>query len=196
LLAKQSRLRVEAEIVRDIALVVSDHLSTRIGGPSVYPPQEDGVYSFTQVKKNWKVSTGADRYRRGLYTYFYRSAPYPMLTTFDVPRFNTTCTHRERSNTPLQSLAVANSEAMFESARHLGERVLREIEVSEPSEGVDRERIELAFRICFARIPAEREASLLDQYLTQSRQRFTTEPEAWTALARVLINLDEFITRE
>jgi hypothetical protein len=85
---------------------------------------------------------------------------------------------------------------MFESARHLGERAVREIDGSEPNAGADRERIELAFRLCFARTPTDREVSLLNQYLIQSRGRFSTEPEAWTALARVLINLDEFITRE
>jgi mono/diheme cytochrome c family protein len=196
LVARQTRLRVEAEIVRDIALDVSGQLTRTIGGPSVYPPQEEGIYAFTQVKKNWTVSAGADRYRRGMYTYFYRSAPYPMLTTFDVPRFNATCTCRDRSNTPLQSLALANSDAMFETARQLGERVLREVDAGEADERVDRERIERAFRICFARIPTEHEVSVLSQYLGQARTRFATEPEAWTALARVLINLDEFITRE
>jgi hypothetical protein len=85
---------------------------------------------------------------------------------------------------------------MFESARHLGERVLSGTDRSELNEGADRERIELAFRLCFARTPADREVSVLSQYLIQSRQRFGTESEAWTALARVLINLDEFITRE
>lgn len=196
LLARQSRLRVEAEIVRDTALDVSGQLARKIGGPSVYPPQEEGVYAFTQVKKNWTVSKGADRYRRGMYTYFYRSAPYPMLTTFDVPRFNATCTCRDRSNTPLQSLAVANSEAMFEAARGLGERVLREVDAGEVSEQIDQQRITRAFQICFARIPNEDEATVLAEYLAQSRERFKTEQEAWTAVARVLINLDEFITRE
>ena len=119
-----------------------------------------------------------------------------MLTTFDVPRFNATCTCRDRSNTPLQSLAVANSEAMFEAARGLGERVLREVDADEVSEQIDQQRMTRAFRICFARMPSEDEATVLAEYLAQSRERFKTEQEAWTAVARVLINLDEFITRE
>ena len=104
LLARQNRLRVDAEIIRDVALELSGALERRIGGPSVYPPQPDGVYAFTQRQAAWPTSEGGDRYRRGLYTFFMRSAPYPMLTTFDVPRFNTTCTSRVRSNTPIQAL--------------------------------------------------------------------------------------------
>ena len=108
LLGRQNRLRVDAEIVRDLALCASGKLTGTIGGPSVYPPQPPGVYAFTQLKKNWTTSVGADRYRRTMYTFFYRSSPHPMLSTFDAPRFNVTCTRRSRSNTPLQSLMVAN----------------------------------------------------------------------------------------
>ncbi|MEK6233099.1 MAG: DUF1553 domain-containing protein, partial [Planctomycetales bacterium] len=123
LLARQNRIRVEAEIVRDLALSVAGKLSPKIGGPGVFPPQEQGVYAFTQRKKSWKTSTGEDRYRRGMYTFFYRSAPYPMLETFDSPKFNAACTQRDRSNTPLQSLTIANSQAMFELAGHFGARI-------------------------------------------------------------------------
>ncbi len=104
LLGRQSRLRVEAEIVRDLGLSVSGLLSDKIGGPSVHPPQPEDVFAFTQIRRPWPVSTGSDRYRRGMYTFFMRSAPYPMLTTFDTPVFNVACTFRQRSNTPLQSL--------------------------------------------------------------------------------------------
>src|SRR5690606_37047121 len=103
LLGRQSRFRVEAEIVRDQALAASGLFTTTIGGPSVHPPQPDGIYNFTQNKKNWPTETGPDRYRRTLYTMFYRSAPYPLLSTFDAPDFSTVCTQRVRSNTPLQS---------------------------------------------------------------------------------------------
>ena len=82
LLARQTRLRVEAEIVRDLALAASGMLSDKIGGPGVFPPQPPGVYAFTQRAKQWKTSQGEDRFRRGMYTFFYRSAPYPMLSTF------------------------------------------------------------------------------------------------------------------
>ncbi|MCA9063315.1 MAG: PSD1 domain-containing protein [Planctomycetaceae bacterium] len=192
LLARQNRLRVEAEIVRDLALSVSGRLSPQIGGPGVYPPQEDGVYAFTQRAKSWKTSTGDDRYRRGMYTYFYRSAPYPMLETFDVPKFNATCTRRDRSNTPLQSLSMSNSEAMFELATAFG------TQLSDPAGPVtdDDQRLVLAFRRCVARPPREEEKRTLKEYLQQCRARFNDEQKAWVAVARLLLNLDEFITRE
>ena len=98
LLGRQSRLRVEAEIVRDLGLAVSGLLQPAIGGPSVHPQQPDGVYAFTQREKNWQTSKGADRHRRGLYTFFYRSAPYPMLSTFDVPQVQ----HHLHSTGPLE----------------------------------------------------------------------------------------------
>jgi hypothetical protein len=147
-----------------------------------------------------------------MYTFFYRSAPHPMLTTFDVPKSNQTCTRRDRSNTPLQSLTVANDEAVFEMARALAARVMREI----PSEDNDDARLTRAFRLCFARPPEARELSRLRDYLTTERERFLDDADAataaagapppdgiaaadaaaWTSVARVLINLDEFITRE
>ena len=190
LLARQNRLRVEAEIVRDLALSVSGKLTPTIGGPSVYPPQEAGVYAFTQNKKNWRTSSGEDRFRRGMYIFFYRSAQYPMLETFDVPKFNATCTQRSRSNTPLQSLSVANSEAMFELATAFGERIMAQKYSS------DNERLAFAFRTCFGRSPKSPEVDVLTRYLTQSRERFNDEGKSWNAVARLLINLDEFITRE
>jgi len=210
LLGRQSRVRVEAEIVRDIGLTAAGLLSTKIGGPSVYPPQPEGVYAFTQRKKKWRVSSGEDRYRRGMYTFFYRSAPYPMLTTFDAPKFNQTCTRRPRSNTPLQSLTVANSDAMFEMTQALAHRVLRRVV------GDDRQRLETMFRICFTRSPQAAEAAALLAYFAGQRSHFAEQPKdaravaggdlpksiaaedaaAWVATARVLINLDEFITRE
>lgn len=189
LLARQNRIRVEAEIVRDLALAVSGKLTTTIGGPGVYPPQEEGVYAFTQRTKNWATDDGKDRFRRGMYTYFYRSAPYPMLETFDVPKFNATCTARIRSNTPLQSLTVANSQAMFELAQAFGQRMLA-------LDGNDGGRLVYGFRRAFARQPSPQELSVLENYLADSRQRFDDESESWTAVARLLMNLDEFITRE
>lgn len=209
LLARQTRLRVEAEIVRDLALAASGLLDDRIGGPSVYPPQPAGVYAFTQRAAAWPTSQGADRYRRGLYTFFMRSAPYPMLSTFDTPDFSTTCTRRASSNTPLQSLAVANDQAMVELTQGLARRLLR-------SADTDEARIELAYLICFSRPPTDFEHQRVAQYLSQQREPFAEQPEdaqqvagspfpddlsvdqvaAWTSVARVLVNLDEFITRE
>ncbi|MEO8496596.1 MAG: DUF1553 domain-containing protein, partial [Planctomycetota bacterium] len=209
LISRQTRLRVDAEIVRDLALAASGLFDGRIGGPSVYPPQPDGVYAFTQRNAGWPTSKGADRYRRGLYTFFMRSAPYPMLTTFDTPRFDTTCTLRVRSNTPLQSLTLANDEAMLDNARALGRRLVQEA-------SSDSDRIALAYQLCFARDPSQREADRLLAFVASQRADFLASPDdaraisvatqgsdeqlaelaAWTLAARVVLNLDEFITRE
>ncbi|MEM7144400.1 MAG: PSD1 and planctomycete cytochrome C domain-containing protein [Verrucomicrobiota bacterium] len=190
LLARQERLRVEAEIVRDLALSASGKLTEKIGGPPVFPPQPDGVYAFTQRKKNWETSEGDDRFRRTIYTFFYRSAPHPMLTTFDTPRFNATCTQRIRSNTPLQSLMVANDAGLYELAQSLGTRVIQEL-----PEGSNQVRLERMFQICLCRTPEHQELEFLMKFLEKQRQE-ADELNAWTATARVLMNLDEFITRE
>src|SRR5439155_6508062 len=126
LLARQSRIRLEAEIVRDVALASSGLLAAKIGGPSVFPPQPGGVYRFTQIDKDWKASTGPDRYRRGIYTHFWRSAPHPALTVFDAPDSTSTCTRRNRSNTPLQALTLLNDQGFFELAQALAARILKE----------------------------------------------------------------------
>jgi mono/diheme cytochrome c family protein len=211
LLARMPRLRLDAETIRDAALSASGLLSGELGGPGVYPPQPEGIYRFTQQAKFWKESTGSDRYRRGLYVFFWRSSPYPFLMTFDAPDANTACTRRAKSNTPLQGLTLANDRVFVEAAQALAGRVLRE--AVSPSES---ERIRYLFRLCFAREPASGEAARLTELLNSQRQAFAAdaagaesvagpfrpsevspiEAAAWTALARVAINLDEFITRE
>jgi hypothetical protein len=188
LLARQNRLRLDAEVVRDAALSVSGMLARRIGGPSVFPPQPEGVYAFTQLNKDWKVSEGPDRYRRGLYTYFWRSAPHPGLTAFDAPDGNTTCTRRIRSNTPLQALTLLNDQGYFELAGALASRCVKE------SAGGGRERIAYLFRACLGREPMERERLALERLI--GRLGTMDEQFRWTMAARVLLNLDEFITRE
>jgi hypothetical protein len=207
LLGRQSRLRVEAETVRDLALTASGLLNPAIGGPSVYPPQPADTYSFTQTATKWPTSTGPDRFRRGLYTFFRRSAPYPMLTTFDAPGLSNVCTLRRRSNTPLQSLTMANDEVMMEFARALGRR----LRAHSPDAAA---RIRLAFQLCLARSPQPYELERLADYVKRQRADFAAAPDdaaalageaasettadaaAWTALARVILNLDEFVTRE
>ncbi|HEY7311603.1 MAG TPA: PSD1 and planctomycete cytochrome C domain-containing protein [Gemmataceae bacterium] len=188
LLARQNRLRLDAEVVRDVALASSGLLTRTVGGPSVYPPQPKGVYAFTQVPRNWEASTGADRFRRGLYTYFWRSAPHPDLTVFDAPEALATCTRRNRSNTPLQALTLLNDQGFYEFAQALADRVLRDCK------GVAGERIAYAFRLCLGRQPSTRERQTLEQLL--ARQQAKEARDAWTSVARVLLNLDEFITRE
>jgi len=188
LLARQNRLRLDAEVVRDVALAASGLLTRTVGGPSVYPPQPKGVYAFTQVPRTWEANSGADRYRRGLYTFFWRSAPHPDLTVFDAPEALSTCTRRNRSNTPLQALTLLNDQGFYEFAQALANRILRE------SNSEDGERIGYAFRLCLGRQPRSRERQALERLL--QRQRGGKSLDAWTCVARVLLNLDEFITRE
>jgi mono/diheme cytochrome c family protein len=210
LLARQARVRLDAEIVRDAALTASGLLTHVIGGPGVFPPQPSGVYNFTQVPREWKVSTGPDRFRRGLYTFFWRSAPHPGLTVFDGPDALAACTRRNRSNTPLQALTLLNDQAFVEFAQALAARVLREGPSSEP------ERVRFAFRLCLAREPGERERQTLERLLARQVEALAQNPQeaeallpadrppgadpirlaAWTMAARALLNLDEFITRE
>jgi hypothetical protein len=211
LLGRQTRLRVEAEIVRDLALSASGRLAPAIGGPSVFPPQPDGVYSFTQTRKNWTVSAGEDRYRRTLYTMIYRSAPHPLLTTFDATDFSTTCTRRPRSDTPLQSLTLANDPMFFELAQALARRTLVET-TAEPT--LDPRLVHM-FRLCLTRTPDPVELQLLSDYWRAEQARYAADDDAarklapadcpadisvgdaaaWTSVARVLLNTDEFVTR-
>jgi hypothetical protein len=211
LLARQDRVRVEAEIVRDAALAASGLLDRTIGGPSVRPPQPEGVYAFTQTTKKWVAETGPARYRRGMYTVFFRSAPYPLFTTFDAPDFSTVCTRRIRSNTPLQALTVANDEAFFEIAQGLAARVIREVTDDNPSA-----RIRRAFVLCLSREPSDRELAALQSYYDRQAKALEKEPDrakellspalvstdapataaALVLASRAILNTDAFITRE
>jgi mono/diheme cytochrome c family protein len=191
LLGRQSRLRLDAEIVRDVTLSAAGLLTAVIGGPSVFPPQPEGVFDFTQDPKPWIAASGGDRYRRGMYTHFWRSSPYPMLLVFDAAGGNVTCTRRLRSNTPLQSLTLANDQAFFEAAQALARRVLAEEGSS------DLARAELAFRVCVSREPSAAECQMLTQLASGEMQTSPTDQEqGWTRICRVLLNLDETITRE
>jgi hypothetical protein len=185
LLARQSRVRLDAEIVRDVALAASGLLSPKMGGPPVYPPQPDGVMSLGQVKRAWKVSAGADKYRRALYTHFWRATPHPALAVFDAPDAFSACTRRFRSNTPLQALTLLNDAQFYEFSEALAKRVL----AIKPSE-----RLAALFEYCLARQPDQREQARLGQLL--EAQKDDSELEQWTTLARVVLNLDETITRE
>ena len=186
LLARMPRLRLDAEIVRDVALAASGLLSEKIGGPSVFPPQPDGVFKFTQVPRNWKADTGENRYRRGMYTYFWRSSPHPALVAFDAPDGVNCCTRRNRSNTPLQALTLLNDAGFVEYANALADRVNKEPHETESA------RLSRAFRLCLGRAPKPAELSRLETLLAQ----LGGDKTAWGSVARVLLNLDEFITRE
>ncbi len=170
LLARQRRLRLEGEIVRDVELAACGLLSSKIGGPPVYPPIPNGVMGQGQVKREWKVSSGEDRYRRGLYTFIYRATPPPSLNVFDAPDGFSTCTRRVRSNTPLQALTLMNDAGFFEFATAL-EKIIQN------------EGIEVAFRRCASRHPSPEEITILKGLDSMSA-------------ARVLLNLDETVTRE
>ena len=194
-LAHQSRLRLDAEIVRDVSLTASGLLVEKLGGPPVYPPQPEGVMNLGQVKRDWTASTGPDRYRRGLYTHYWRATPHPAVAVFDAADGFSACTRRLRSNTPLQALTLLNDQQFFEFAGALAERVLRE------GGRDDSARLDYAFRLCVSRPPSAKERDRLLTLLAQLRAATPTDPaatpqQAWTTLARVLLNLDETITRE
>ena len=188
-LARQSRLRLEAELIRDSALSASGLLTPTIGGPSVFPPQPDGVMSLGQVRRDWSSNTGPGRFRRGIYTYFWRATPHPSLIVFDAPDATRACTRRMRSNTPLQALTLLNDRASIEFAEALADRILRDGPADDPG------RLVLAFRLGLARKPGESELRRLAALLVDAR-RAGPDREAWTTVARVVLNLDEFITRE
>jgi len=191
LLARGPRFRVEAESVRDIALAASGLLNPQVGGPSVYPPAPDFLFQppVSYGPKNWNENKDDQRYRRALYTFRYRSVPYPMLQTFDAPNGDASCVRRSRSNTPLQALTTLNEPLFLEAARALAERALRD---GGPS---DAARIGYAFRRCVARAPTGAELAELMSLLKQQQARLD-RAQAWTMLARVLLNLDETITKE
>jgi hypothetical protein len=225
LIARQERLRLEAEIVRDAALVASGLFTPTVGGPSVYPPIPEGAMAVTQVKREWPTATGPDRYRRGMYTFFYRSAPHPGLALFDAPDATSACTRRVRSNSPLQALTLLNDEAFIEFARATAKRIVKE---AGPS---DSARIDFAFQLAMGRQPRPVEKDRLSSFLAAQREEYNSDPTsaslmvvkeqvfdsspggnlageetvdpkqvpelaAWTAMARVLLNLDDFMTRE
>ncbi|RUL83381.1 PSD1 and planctomycete cytochrome C domain-containing protein [Tautonia sociabilis] len=209
LLARQNRVRLEAEVIRDVALSASGLLTTEVGGPSVFPPQPEGISELTYARSaRWEESQGADRYRRGMYTFFRRTSPYPMLTTFDAPDANVCAVKRSASNTPLQALTLLNDEVFVECSRALGLRALAE----DPSLPADR-----AFRLALGRLPTPEESALLSGLRDDLLAAFRADPgaaaaflgdepipglvppeeaAALVATARAILNLDEFITRD
>ncbi|MAT09392.1 MAG: hypothetical protein CMM02_00135 [Rhodopirellula sp.] len=199
-LARQNRLRVEAEIIRDMALSASGLIFHKIGGRSVYPPQPaDLVKLGFQTSLSWPENQDQNRYRRGIYTFFQRTVPYPMLIEFDAADSNAACTRRERSNTPLQALTLWNDPVFVECAQHLGARLLKEV----PADGdnavnVIEKRIRLAYELCFSRPPSKEELQVVGRLYKEAADKdgVQTDLVAAFAVARVLLNLDEFITRE
>ena len=218
LLHRQNRFRVEAEIIRDITLSVSGLLSNKIGGPSVFPPIPSSVTDLTYNSSfKWNTSEGEDRYRRGVYTYFKRTAPHPNLITFDCPDSNTSNVQRDRSNTPIGALVTLNNQTFVEAARAMAERILSQNDLVD-----DRSRLSYALQLCLARVPASEEIDDFEVLLNKSRSWYAGHPEsaflmasgnqmddsmkapfeefaehaAWVATLRMVLNLDEFITRD
>ncbi len=205
LLSHGPRFRLEAEIVRDSALRASGLLAEKIGGPSVRPPQPDGVTEAAYGSPKWNASTGPDRSRRSLYTFAKRTAPFALYNTFDAPTGEACIARRDVSNTPLQALALLNDVVFLEAAQALGKTL-----ATQP--GSIEERIRTSFRRILTRPPTDDETATLAKFFTTQKARFTTgeldaralapdapgdanERAAWTALARALFNLDEAITR-
>ncbi|MBX9583914.1 MAG: DUF1553 domain-containing protein [Gemmataceae bacterium] len=218
LLARGPRFRVDAEVVRDIALAASGLLNPKMGGPSVFAPAPRFLFQppNSYGPFEWPEAKGDDRYRRGLYTFRRRSTPYPALTVFDAPVGEASCVKRARTNTPLQALTGLNEAVFVESARALGRRALAEGGKS------DADRLTLAFRLCTGRQPDADELAVLSGLLDTHRQRFAAgeaDPAevatgkkdgkekppagasmadwaAYTLVARVVLNLDETVTKE
>jgi hypothetical protein len=218
LLARGPRFRVDGELVRDIALSVSGLLNPKVGGPSVYPPipqfltQPPASYG----PKVWPESVGPDRYRRSLYVFRFRSIPYPALQAFDSPTGDFACVKRSRSNTPIQALTAMNEPIFVEASQAFGLRILKD------GGETDRERIAFAFRLCTARSPSEAETAIVMELLEKNVAKYSdpkadpwtvavSKPEdarklpngatpaqlaAWVTVGRVLLNLDETMTKE
>ena len=191
LFARQNRLRVEAEIVRDLFLDASGLLHREVGGPSIYPPIPDDVKAAGYgVGGLWVETEAPERHRRGLYVANRRTVPYPVAMTFDQANANECVARRERSNTPLQPLALLNNPVFAECSEALAKRM-------ETAKGDRRAKIDLGFRACLGRAPSRGEVSRLEQLMSDARKSArATESQAWRALAEVLLNLDEFLTRE
>ncbi|HEY3863707.1 MAG TPA: DUF1549 and DUF1553 domain-containing protein [Verrucomicrobiae bacterium] len=215
LLARGARFRVDAEIVRDIALDASGLLDAEVGGPPVTPPAPNFLFQIpaSYGPKIWPDENGPERYRRALYTFRFRSVPYPMLQTFDAPVGDGSCVRRMRSNTPLQALVSLNEPVFVECAQALARRCLEH-------GASDAEHIRYGFRCCLARGPEPREIKALADLLRREKSYVgegwvdtaalghedagnappkgasPTELAAYTVVARVLLNLDETITRE
>jgi hypothetical protein len=212
-LERAPRVRVDGEVVQDIALSVSGLLNPKLGGPSVHPPIPGNVGDTAYEGFTWPETKGPDRYRRGLYTFWKRSLPFPALSAFDVPSGETSCPRRVRSNTPLQALTTLNEATFVEAARAMALRVMKE------GGADDRARAQYAFRLCTGRPPSTAELERLMKFLREQYDYFEGRTSAavevavldtaklppdvnlhraaaWMMLSRAILNLDETITKE
>ncbi|MGO9274024.1 MAG: DUF1553 domain-containing protein [Terriglobia bacterium] len=210
LLARGPRFRVEAEMVRDMALAASGLLSPKIGGPSVFPSQPEGVWDRPYSDAKWVESKGEDRYRRGIYVFVRRTSPYPSLTTFDAPSREFCTVRRTRTNTPLQALTTLNDPVYFEAAQALAQRMMKDVGPDEAA------RATYGFRRALTRHATPPELDKILTFYRQQLDRFRNDTKAaaevvkgygdpslnvskqaaWTMVANVMLNLDEAITKE
>jgi hypothetical protein len=209
LLARGPRFRMEAEMLRDSALTCGGLLSLKVGGPSVFPFQPEGIWVMPYNGDQWKLSDGDDHYRRGLYTFWRRTSPYPSFLSFDASSREYCTVRRTRTTTPLQALTTLNNPAFFDAARGLARRMK-----AEGGEAIA-DRLACGFRICVARRPKPEETRRLAALYTQELTRYqakapaalsiaggkvarpdTPEIAALTIVANVLLNLDETLTKE
>jgi hypothetical protein len=213
LLGRYPRRRLDAEGVRDQALALSGLLSGKIGGPSVYPPQPDGMWKAAfNGDRTWPTSTGEDRYRRGLYTFWRRTVPYPSMATFDAPSREICTVRRIPTNTPLQALVTLNDPAYLEMAQAFGRRIVKE------GGATVENRAAYAVGLATCR-PATQEQTkaIVDLYSRElarfqadstAANKLATEPlgklpeglnaaeaAAWTVVGNVLLNLDSVMTK-
>lgn len=213
LLARGPRFRMTAEMVRDQTLFVSGLLSQKLYGPPVNPPQPRmGVNAAFGGGIDWKTSNGEDKYRRGLYTNWRRSNPYPSMATFDAPNREVCIVRRDRTNTPLQALVTLNDPVYVEAAQALARRIINE------GGNTTAARAASAFEWCMIRPPTAKEQQRIVQLVETVKQRYAdrkddamklaTDPlgplpkgadvidhAAWTLVANVLLNLDEMFMR-
>jgi len=212
-LSRGPRFRVSAEQVRDMALASAGLLSQRMFGPPTQPPQPSlGLKAAFGSKTDWDTSKGEDRFRRGLYTLWRRSNPYPSMATFDAPNREVCVLKRDRTNTPLQALVTLNDPAFVEAAQGLGRRIaIYEL----PNSSLEN-RIEHLFRLVLSRSPSPRETDAIINLYRETKQDLEKDPEratklatdpigplptgadpielaAWTTLCNVVLNLDEFL---
>jgi hypothetical protein len=182
------RFRLDAEIIRDAALKAAGVLSPKMGGPGVYPPQPASITSEgTYGKFEWKTSEGEDRYRRSLYTFTKRTAPFAMATTFDAPTGEACLAKRDVSNSPLQALTLLNDQMFMEAAQAMAKAVI----AASPD---DDTRLTNTFRRCLTRPPAADELTMLKTFLQKQRTQKLDGEALWTAVCRAVLNLDEAIT--